>query len=56
MLVKQAPLAHGVSKFTSSISNAVGFAVTKINKMIESVKTKIRTLKSSVSQNFKSRE
>ena len=49
MLVRQAPLAHGVSKLTSSISHAVGFAVTKINKMIESVKGKIRTLKTNVS-------
>jgi hypothetical protein len=49
MLVRQAPLAHGVSKLTSSISHAVGFAVTKINKMIESVKGKIRLLKTNVS-------
>ena len=35
---------------------AVGHAVNKINKMIESVKSKFRTLKSNVSQSLKSRE
>ena len=46
----------GIEIVRTTVTNAVNFAVTKLNQMIESVKQRFRTLKSKVSQTFKSRE
>ena len=55
-LQRQSPQLTGINKVSASISNAVGYAVTKINQIIESVKKRFRTLKSNLSQNLKTRD
>jgi hypothetical protein len=55
-LATQNAFSTGLERVRTSISNAVSYAVTRLNQMIESVKEKFRTLKSKVSQTFKSRD